>query len=60
MKKEGELVENARDPLNNLDFKTELRKKVKHILEERYRKVDLNDNSNDNLLVKFFFKPLRF
>ena len=60
LKKEGEMVQGMRDPLNNVDFKVELRKKVKKMLEERYRKVDLNDGSNENLLVKFFFKPLRF
>ena len=59
-KKDGEMVEGARDPLNNVDFKVELRKKVKKMLEERYRKVDLNDQGADNLLLKFFFKPLRF
>ena len=60
MKKDGEVVDGLRDPLNNVDFKVKLRKKVKDMLEERYRKVDLNDNGSDNLLVKFFFKPLRF
>ena len=60
LKKEGEMVKGMRDPLNNVDFKVELRKKVKRILEERYRKIDLNDRASDNLIVKFFFKPLRF
>ena len=59
VKKEGE-VEKTKDPLNNADFKAELKKEVKQLFEERYQKINLNDNSNENLLVKFFFKPLRF
>ena len=49
-----------RDPLANLDFKTNLRKEIKKALELKYKDLNLNDNSPDNFLVKFFFKPLRF
>ena len=59
VKKDGE-VDKMRDPLNNVDFKTELRKRVKRVLEDKYKKVDLNDNSPENMIVKFFYKPLRF
>ena len=59
VKKEGE-AEKTKDPLVNTDFKAELKKEVKRLFEERYQKINLNDNSNENLLVKFFFKPLRF
>ena len=59
VKREGE-VEKIKDPLTNADFKAELKKEVKKLFEERYQKINLNDNSNENLLVKFFFKPLRF
>lgn len=59
VKKEGE-VEKTKDPLANTDFKAELKKEVKKLFEERFQKINLNDNSNENLLVKFFFKPLRF
>ena len=50
----------TRDPLKNTDFKIELKKKVKNMLEEKYRNADLNGNSQEAMLVKFFFKPLKF
>ena len=50
----------TKDPLSNLDFKSNLRKEIKKALEEKYSGLNLNDNSPENLLVKFFFKPLRF
>ena len=59
VKKTGEVDKN-RDPLNNVDFKTDLRKRVKRVFEEKYKKLDLNDNSAENMIVKFMFKPLRF
>ena len=59
LKKEGE-ADKQKDPLANLEFKANLRKEVKKHLEEKYQGVNLNDNSPDNLLVKFLFKPLRF
>lgn len=59
VKKEGE-AERVKDPLANADFKGELKREVKKLFEERYGKINLNDNSNENLLIKFFFKPLRF
>ncbi len=59
VKKTGEVDKN-RDPLNNVDFKTEMRKKVKSVFQEKYKKLDLNDNSPENMIVKFMFKPLRF
>ena len=59
VKKNGEVDKN-RDPLNNVDFKTDLRKRVKRVFEDKYKKLDLNDNSTENMIVKFMFKPLRF
>lgn len=49
-----------KDPLSNLDFKSNLRKEIKKALEDKYSNLNLSDNSPENLLVKFFFKPLRF
>ncbi len=49
-----------KDPLMNIDFKEELRRKVKNILQEKYKKLDLNDKSSENMTLKFLFKPLRF
>ena len=59
IKKEGE-ADKQKDPLSNLEFKAGLRKEIKKHLEEKYRSVNLNDSSPDNMLVKFLFKPLRF
>ena len=59
LKKEGE-PDKQKDPLSNLEFKASLRKEIKKHLEEKYQKVNLNDSSPDNLLIKFLFKPLRF
>ena len=59
LKKDGE-PEKQRDPLSNLDFKAGLRKEIKKALEDKYKGVNLNDNSAENMLIKFFFKPLRF
>lgn len=49
-----------KDPLSNLDFKSNLRKEIKKALEDKYSNLNLSDSSPENLLVKFFFKPLRF
>ena len=59
VKREGEDAK-AKDPLANADFKGELKREVKKLFEERYARINLNDASSENLLVKFFFKPLRF
>ena len=59
IKKEDE-SEKLKDPLTNADFKIILKKDIKKHLEERYKTLNLNDNSDDNSLVKFLFKPLRF
>ena len=59
LKKEGE-ADKLKDPLSNIEFKATLRKEIKKHLEEKYQTLNLNDNSVDNLLLKFLFKPLRF
>ena len=59
LKKEGEEVK-AKDPLANVDFRANLRKEVKKVLESKFQSLNLNDQSPENQLVKFFFKPLRF
>ena len=59
MKKEGEEVK-LKDPLVNVDFRANLRKEVKKVLESKFQSLNLNDQSPENQLVKFFFKPLRF
>jgi large subunit ribosomal protein L27e len=58
LKKEGE--EAKRDPLQNADFRSSLRKDIKKTLESKYQSLDLNSASEENQIVKFFFKPLRF
>ena len=50
----------VRDPLNNPEIKLGLKKKVKMILEKKYRELDLNSVEENDLKIKFFFKPLRF
>ena len=59
MKKEGEEAK-PKDPLVNADFKSNLRKEIKKSLESKYQGLNLNDASEENKIVKFFFKPLRF
>ena len=59
MKKEGEEVK-LKDPLVNVDFRSNLRKEIKKVLETKFQSLNLNDSSPENQLVKFFFKPLRF
>ena len=58
LKKEGE--ETKRDPLQNADFRANLRKEIKKTLETKYQSLDLNSNAEESQIVKFFFKPLRF
>ena len=50
----------TRDPLNNTDFKTAFLKKVRDQFESEYKKLNLNDESKENVIAKFLFKPLRF
>ena len=50
----------TRDPLNNTDFKTEFLKTVRRQFENEYKKLNLNDESRENVIAKFLFKPLRF
>ena len=57
--KSGEVDKN-RDPLRNVDYKSELRKKVRNLFQSSYKKVDLNDDSSESNIVKFMFQPLRF
>ena len=59
LKKEGEETK-TKDPLANVDFRANLRKEVKKVLETKFQSLNLNDQSPENQLVKFFFKPLRF
>ena len=59
LKKEGEETK-QKDPLVNVDFRANLRKEVKKVLETKFQSLNLNDQSQENQLVKFFFKPLRF
>lgn len=49
-----------RDPLNNEDCKRELKTKFKNVLEEKYKKLDLNSTDDKTTKVKFLFKKLRF
>ena len=49
-----------RDPLTNADIRADLKKRVKQILEKKYRNLELNSNDDASLKLKFFFKPLRF
>ena len=50
----------VRDPLSNPEIKTGLKKKVKKILEKKYREIELNENNESTIKLKFFFKTLRF
>ena len=50
----------AKDPLSNQEFKINLRKTIKAHLEEKYKSVNLNDSSDETMLTKFLYKPLRF
>ena len=50
----------TKDPLSNQDFKIALRKDIKLHLQEKYSKINLNDNSDETMLTKFLYKPLRF
>ena len=50
--------EKNRDPLKNDEIKTEFKKKIRKIFEDKYRGLDLNDQSQENQIVKFLFKPL--
>ena len=50
----------VRDPLANADIKTDLKNKVKKILEKKYRDIELNENDESAIKLKFFFKTLRF
>ena len=50
----------VRDPLANADIKTDLKNKVKRVLEKKYRELELNDNDESTIKLKFFFKTLRF
>ncbi len=59
LKKEGEETK-QKDPLSNADFKRNLRRDVKKTLETKYQSLNLSDASEENQIVKFFFKPLRF
>jgi len=58
MKKDNEVT--TRDPLANVDFKQNLRKEVKKVLETRFATLDLNSEDPESQFVRFFFKPLRF
>ena len=59
VKKEGE-AEKKRDALANADFRIKIKKDIKKILEDKYKAVNLNNNDQSTLLLKFFFKKLRF
>ncbi len=50
----------TRDPLNNADFKSDFLKRIGNQFSEQFKKLDLNDNSKENIIAKFLFKPLRF
>ena len=50
----------VRDPLSNADIKADLKKKVKKVLEKKYREIELNENDESAIKLKFFFKTLRF
>ena len=50
----------TRDPLNNADFKVDFLKKVRTLFENQYSTLDLNNDSRENVITKFLFKPLRF
>ena len=50
----------VRDPLTNADIKAELKKKVKKVLEKKYRELELNANDESAIKMRFFFKSLRF
>ena len=50
----------VRDPLTNADIKADLKKKVKKVLEKKYREIELNENDEKAIKMKFFFKTLRF
>ncbi len=59
-------VDVNRDPLNNVDYKLELKKKVKNLLEQKYKTLDLSSPAGDlkdraeRQVARFLFKPLRF
>ena len=60
LKKENEGAEKTTDPLANEDFKKEYKKKVRGLLEDKFKGIDLNNNSEENFELRFLFKPLRF
>ena len=58
--KKTENEEKIKDPLQNSDFRISLRKDIKRQLEEKYKGINMDDESKETLLMKFLYKPIRF